>query len=73
MLLQVDVKVEQLLQDVRNSPKISKAEALSIRLLKINVPTFDGNFLNWASFWDEFEVAVLSQDNLARCREAGKP
>ena len=52
------------MQEVENSPKISKAEALRIRLPKINIPSFDRNILNWASFWEQFEVAVHSQDSL---------
>ena len=50
VLLQVDLKVEQLMQDVENSPKISKAEARRIRLPKIGVPSFDANILNWTFF-----------------------
>ena len=46
VLLQVDLKVEQLLQDVESSPKISKAEAPGICFPKISISSFDRNILN---------------------------
>ena len=45
VLLHVDLKVEWLVQDVENSPKIRKVEAFRIHLPKISVPSFDGNIL----------------------------
>ena len=64
VLLKVDLKVDRLLLDVESSPKVGKAEAPGIRLPKISVPSFDGNILNWTSFWEQFEVAVHSNDFL---------
>ena len=64
VFLDVDVKVKRLLQDVNNSPEVSKAEAPGIHLRKIRVPFFDGNMLNPTSFWEQFEVALHSQDSL---------
>ena len=32
-----------------------------IKLPKINVPTFNGNLLNWNSFWQQFNVAIHSK------------
>ena len=67
VLLKIDLKVKavkQLPQDVESSPKLSKAEAPRIRLPKISVPSFNGNILNWTSFWEQFEVASDSQDSL---------
>ena len=46
VLLQVDVKVE----DVEDSPKISKTEAPKICLPNISVQSFDRNILNWTYF-----------------------
>ena len=62
--LQVDLNVEWLLQDVESSTKFSKAEAPGIRLPKFSIPSFDGNILNWTSFWKQFEIAVHSKDIL---------
>ena len=63
VLLQVDLKVQQLLKAMDISPKISKAEAPGIHLLKISVPTFEWNIVNWTLIWEQFDVAV-HKDNL---------
>ena len=36
-----------------------------MKLPKISVPTFDGNILNWAKFWDQFNVAIHSSTQLS--------
>ena len=33
-------------------------------LLKISVPTFDKNILQWQSFWEQFELNVLNKAKL---------
>ena len=35
-----------------------------IKLPKIDVPTFDGNVMNWRSFWEQYEVAIHSKSQL---------
>ena len=30
----------------------------TIELPKIYIPTFDGNILNWVTFWEQFEIAI---------------
>ena len=30
----------------------------------MNVPTFDGNILNWNTFWQQFDVAIHSKAQL---------
>ena len=64
ILLEVDLKIERMLHDVECSPKINKADTVGIRLPKISVPTFDGNILNWTTFWEQFEVTVHNKDHL---------
>ena len=64
LLLQVDLKVDRLLHDVESSPKFHKTDITGICLPKISVPSFDGNILNWTSFWEQFEVAVHNKHNL---------
>ena len=36
----------------------------SSRLPKLSLPTFSGNPLNWQTFWDSFEAAVLNNRHL---------
>ena len=31
---------------------------------KISFPSFDGNFLNWNTFWEQFEIAIHSKEQL---------
>ena len=36
-----------------------------IRLMKITVPTFDGDILQWRSFWEQFELYVHNRAELS--------
>ena len=36
-----------------------------VKLPKIDVPTFNGNILNWWTFWEQFSVAVHNHDNFS--------
>ena len=47
--------------DRDSSPPDSKG----IKLPKLEVPTFDGNILNWKTFWEQFCVSVHSRTNLS--------
>lgn len=29
-----------------------------VKLPKLNVPTFDGDIINWVTFWEQFKVAI---------------
>ena len=49
VLLQVESKVEQLLQDVKTRPKVSQAEAPGIRITKIRITSFNGNIVDCTS------------------------
>ena len=33
-----------------------------VKLPKLDVPTFDGNIINWQSFWEQYEVSVHSRE-----------
>ena len=62
MLFILKIKIEQLLDDQSTSSQPTHQPC--IRLPKISIPTFNGNLLNWTSFWKQFEVTVHSKDNL---------
>ena len=36
-----------------------------VKLPKLDVPTFDGNILNWRSFWEQFRISVHDCSNLS--------
>ena len=40
------------------------AQRDGIKLPKIDVPTFDGDMLNWRTFWEQYEVSIHSRTQL---------
>ena len=62
----VDLNVKRLLHDQTSSPKLSgvRHATTGVKLPKISVPTFDGNIMNWSSFWEQFEVSIHKKENL---------
>ena len=40
-------------------------DSKGVKLPKLDVPTFDGNILNWKSFWEQFCVSVHRRTNLS--------
>ena len=61
------VKIKKLL-----SPACTKSESSTlpsehkgVRLPKLDVPTFDGNLLNWRSFWEQFRISVHDRAHLS--------
>jgi hypothetical protein len=41
------------------------SDGTGVKLPKLDVPTFNGDILNWLSFWEQFSVAVDSRTNLS--------
>ena len=40
-------------------------EYKGVKLPKLKVPTFDGNVINWTTFWEQFSVSVHSRSNIS--------
>ena len=40
-------------------------DSKEVKLPKLDVPMFDGNILNWKSFWEQFCVSVHNCTNLS--------
>ena len=66
-VLDCSVKIKKLL-----SPACTKSESSTlpsehkgVRLPKLDVPTFDGNLLNWRSFWEQFRISVHDRAHLS--------
>ena len=36
------------------------AEVQGVKLPKLDVPKFDGNIVNWRTFWEQFSVSIDS-------------
>ena len=62
----VQLKVCHLLKgSTREQPVVSSdTSGKGVKLPKIDVPTFDGNILNWQSFWEQFSVSIHDCDSL---------
>ena len=64
----LELKIEHLLHGQAISTKVEKSsipEKGSVKLYKLNALTFDGNILNWSTFWRQFSVTIDEKDNLS--------
>ena len=61
------LKIKQLLHALSHShdPPTASLDGKGVKLPKLDVPTFDGNILNWRSFWEQFCVSVHDRSNLS--------
>ena len=48
----------------QSAPQISTSSTQFSKLPKLTLPTFDGDILQWQSFWDYFESSIHSNGNL---------
>lgn len=44
-------------------------DGIGVKLPKLGVPTFDGDFIHWKQFWDQFNIAVHSKTNLSNAEK----
>ena len=44
---------------------IPSSSGQGVKLPKLDVPTFDGNILNWTTFWEKFCISVHERFNLS--------
>ena len=65
-LFDVGLQIKHLLAEHSASkPPPAPAVVSGIKLPKIDVPTFDGNILNWGVFWEQFRATIHSRDRLS--------
>ena len=62
-LFELSLQIRRLLQDRPSNPSTLKSES-RVRLLKIDVPTFDRNIINWNMLWEQFDMSINSQTQL---------
>ena len=62
-LFDCSLKIKKTLRS-QDSPQ-STADGKGVRLPKFEVPTFDGNILNWTTFWEQFSISVHNRHNLS--------
>ena len=63
------LQVKKLLYTPRACPiaesPVESPSSKGVKLPKLDVPTFDGNILNWQTFWEQFSVAVHNRSSLS--------
>ena len=62
------VRIKKLLSSVSAPPTHSSApcpDGKGVKLPKLDVPKFDGEILNWRSFWEQFCILVHERTNLS--------
>ena len=62
------VEIKQKLSSFSPTPVDSStpvSDYTGVKLPKLDVPTFDGNILNWRSFWEQFRVSVHDRKTLS--------
>ena len=40
-----------------------------VKLPKLDVPKFDGNIVNWKTFWEQFKVSIHSRSSLSDAKK----
>ena len=69
-LFECSLTVKRLLEwHVHSTVPSTSSSREGVKLPKLDVPSFDGNILNWKSFWDQFCISVHDRTNLS---DAGK-
>ena len=63
-LFKLSLQIKRLLNNTPSSaPSIPSSSG--VKLPRIDVPTFDGNIMNWVVFWEQFEAAIHSKHQLS--------
>lgn len=59
-LAELNVKIQTIISEIKEnkSESFHGPSNVSSRLPKLNLPTFDGNVLNWHQFWDQFSSTI---------------
>ncbi|XP_065664736.1 uncharacterized protein LOC136086368 [Hydra vulgaris] len=64
ILSELNLRLESVKLGFENYSEQSSKNKISCRLPKIELPVFKGNFLEWQTFWHQFNVAIHSNDDL---------
>ena len=66
-LFELRVVITRLMKETKKEPVPKVVETplmASVSLPRIEIPTFDGNILNWQLFWEQFQAAVHDKPHL---------
>ena len=67
VLFKLSLRIKRLLNDTPSNA-LRTSNTSGVKLPRIDVPTFDGNIVNWAIFWEQFEAAIHSKRQLFQRR-----
>ena len=62
-LFELDFETGRRLHLLEDTTRTSHFEP-TVELPRISIPTFDGDVLNWAVFWEQFETTIHSNEKL---------
>ena len=67
IVVDVSIKIKEFLYpyDYKDPPTPNPTAFHGVRLPKLDVPTFDGDILNWSTFWEQFCIAVRDRTHLS--------
>ena len=64
-LFELRVAIKSLLKKIKAVSAVTKETgSCGVKLPKVSVPTFDGNFLNWKNFWEQFDATIHCKTGL---------
>ncbi len=64
-LFDCSLGIKKLLRSCVSAPSTPVSDLKGVKLPKLDVPTYDGNILNWTTFWEQFTVAVHGHSSLS--------
>ena len=70
LLFECSHQLKKLLGSHLSEPTtVTSSDSSGVKLPKLDVPTFDGNILNWKQFWEQFAVSVHDRSNLSNAEK----
>lgn len=64
-LFDVRLRIKRLLSSASKPTSSPVVEEGGVKLPKLSVPTFDGDVVNWKSFWEQFTVSIHDKPKLS--------
>ena len=66
VLHKIKIKESQTIPPVQNlTLRDSEAKDILVKPPKLEISKFNGNILNWQSFWDQFNLAIHTKTNIS--------
>ena len=62
-------RIKKFLREVTDCSKTGATGGVTTKIPKLDIPTFDGEILNWQQFWDQFAVAIHDRKNISNAEK----